>query len=247
MQIIPTATTPETDSSQEPQISYHHAELLQRATAAITETLSLNERLDRILEQLQQVLTCQSCSVQLLHEGYLEVVGGRGWANPEAIIGIHFSVPGDNPNTEVVQLRQPLLLKNCSTSYNIFKKDQFSHIHCWLGIPLIVRDEVIGLLALDNIDLYEFSSDQLRLAVAFARQVAVAIENARLFEKMQQQSSRLNQILAVSELLHRDLELEQVLDQIVAGVLKLGFDKAILNVYEPEEKRLKVRAMAGAS
>jgi len=226
----------------------NEARLLLQAITAITETLSLDERLNQILEQLEQVIPCESAVVQLLHDNYLEIVSGRGQLDIDEIIGIHFPIPGDNPNTTVIQSRKPLLLPDTTaTSYGSFTDDRFQYIKSWLGLPLIVHNEVIGILALDNIDPTDFTSDHMNLAVTFAGHVAIAIENARLFQKTQQQAQQLNHILEASTLLHRGLNLQQVLTQIVEGTQKLGFRIAVMNLYDPETDTLTVQAMAGAT
>jgi serine phosphatase RsbU (regulator of sigma subunit) len=51
-----------------------------------------------------------------------------------------------------------------------------------MGIPLIARDKVIGLISIDNTRIGAYNEDHLQLALAFANQVAVALENARLYK-----------------------------------------------------------------
>ena len=235
----------EADTGEHTDAPCRETELLLRATTAITETLSLNERLDRILTQLEQVITYESASVQLLRADALEIVSEHGWSKPEEIIGICFPFPGDNPNTEVIQTRSPLFLQSPVEKYAIFTRELFSHIKSWLGIPLIVQDKVIGLLSLDNLVSDDISPEQMRLVNSFAKQVAVAIENAQLFKKTQRQADRLNQILDISALLHRGLDLETVLEEIVEGTLKIGFRAALMNIYDPETDRVTIPVMAG--
>jgi diguanylate cyclase (GGDEF)-like protein/PAS domain S-box-containing protein len=158
------------------------AETLRQASAAITTTLELHETFQRILEQLERVVPYDTASIQLLHPGYLEIVGGRGWADPSKVVGTRFAYPGHNPNSLVVITRQPKLL----TKADILDIAANSMIQSWLGVPLIIHDEVIGMLTLDSYEADHFHDDHIRLASAFADHVAVAIENARLFEKVQQ-------------------------------------------------------------
>jgi PAS domain S-box-containing protein len=61
----------------------------------------------------------------------------------------------------------------------------FRHSHSWIGIPLIVRDKVTGLLSLTHDQPGYYTQIHARLAQAITNQVAVAIENARLYEQAQ--------------------------------------------------------------
>ncbi len=235
----------ETSGNVLPDASCRETQLLLRAATAITETLSLDERLNRILTQLEQVMAYESASVQLLRADTLEIVSVRGWATPAAVIGMCFPFPGDNPNTEVIQKRRPLFLKSPAEKYKIFTNKLFSHIKSWLGIPLIVRGNVIGLLAFDNLVADNIAADQMHLVNSFAKQVAIAIENAQLFRNARQQADRLNQILDISALLHRGLDLETVLEEIAKGALKLGFRAALMNIYDAEQDLVTIPVMVG--
>jgi diguanylate cyclase (GGDEF)-like protein len=161
------------------------AETLQNAIFTVTQTLDLREATTRILEQLAFVLPHDSASVQLLRGNELEIVAGEGWANDNKVIGIRFPIPADNPNTEVIQSRKPLLLHETENHYPAFRHPPHDHIHSWLGVPLVVRNQVIGLLAIDSRDPFHFNEGNIELVSAFANQVAVSIENARLFDEVQ--------------------------------------------------------------
>ncbi|MDE3090816.1 MAG: GAF domain-containing protein [Chloroflexota bacterium] len=83
-------------------------------------------------------------------EGYLEIVGGRGWQDPAAVVGLRFPVPGDNPTPVVIQQRRSHILNDAPAEYAAFRATPHNHIRAWLGVPLIVRDRVIGMLAVDS-------------------------------------------------------------------------------------------------
>lgn len=172
---------------EEAQRRYDESETLRRAGATVAETLNLQEATSRLLEQLAFVVPHDSASVQLLRDGALEIIGGEGWTDISSIIGLRFPIPGDNPNTKVIETRQPLLINDTHQAYPAFRTlKHASHIRSWMGIPLIVHNQIIGLLAIDSRETNHFTQDDVQLASAFASQVAVAIENARLFDKVQQ-------------------------------------------------------------
>jgi two-component sensor histidine kinase len=164
------------------QTRWREAETLRKASAAITETLSLDETLDRILEQLSQVVSYDRATIQLLRNGYLEVVNERGYQKTNVVKGLRFSVPGDNVNAQVIESRQPVILHNTHRPYlSDFQKVE-GPIVSWLGVPLILREQVIGILTLDS-NQSTFNDSHSQLVLPFANQVAVAIENARLYEQ----------------------------------------------------------------
>ena len=136
--------------------------------SVVAATLDPEEAVSRILEQLEQVVPNDSASVQLLRDGELEIVGGRGWPDPTNVIGIRFPVPGDNPNSIVIQTRQPYILDEADKFYPAFHQPPHSHIHSWLGVPLIVHNQVTGLLAIDSAESHH--TGHVQMAAAFADQ-----------------------------------------------------------------------------
>jgi diguanylate cyclase (GGDEF)-like protein len=162
------------------------AETLRRAGATVAETLNLQEATTRLLEQLAFVIPHDSASVQLLRDGELEIVGGEGWSDPSSIIGVRFPIPGDNPNTKVIETHAPVLVRDTYEEYPIFRTvENAAHIRSWLGMPLLVHNQIIGLLAIDSRETNHFTEDNIQVVSLFASQVAVAIENARLFDEVQ--------------------------------------------------------------
>ena len=152
---------------EETHARWQGAETLRQAIAVVTETLSLEETLDRILDRLGQVVPYDSASVQLLREGYLEIVGGRGFANVEKVEGMEFPVPGDNPNTWVIERQEPVVLEDVRSTYTDFRDPPHDHIRSWMGIPLIVRDEVNGMLKEQDKGGLKLSSERHQLGGGF--------------------------------------------------------------------------------
>ncbi|MDW8325760.1 MAG: GAF domain-containing protein [Anaerolineales bacterium] len=165
-------------------------ETLRQAGAVVAATLNRNEAIRRILRELQRVVPHDSASVQLLRDGYLEIVGGHGWEEEELdklVVGLRFPIPGENPNTRVIETGQPVILDDAPNQYRSFRELRAARfVRSWLGVPLILRDQVIGMLALDSRQPGYFTPRHVELISAFAAQVAVAIENTRLFEEAQQ-------------------------------------------------------------
>ena len=99
-----------------------------------------------------------------------------------------------------------------------------------LVIPLIVKGQAIGVLDIQSTQVDYFTRDQQGILTLMAGRLAVAIENARLFERVRSQADTLlvlnevareaNSILDVEELLRRAAELvKRVIDYQILGIL----------------------------
>ncbi|MBI5296010.1 MAG: PAS domain S-box protein [Chloroflexi bacterium] len=222
----------------------HEAETLREVATAVASTLDEETAIQVILEQLSKVVPFKSASVQILGDGYLEIVGGVGWPDPSAVKGLHFPVPGDNPNTVVIQEKRPYLLKNASSNFGPFHQPPHAHIHSWLGVPLIVRDHVIGMLAVDHSEKDFYTAEHAHLVETFAIQAAIAIENARLFAAEQNQRLREASMLDLMTLAASSLDLDVVNQNILSRIIKLiPCDSGTIQILK--EDRLRISAAIG--
>jgi diguanylate cyclase (GGDEF)-like protein/PAS domain S-box-containing protein len=198
------------------------AETLRQATAAVVATLDQNTAIEHILLQLERVVPYDSASVQLLRDGYVEIVGGRGWTDNRSVIGLRFPVPGDNPNSVVIQERRPYILQDAPDAHAPFRGAPHDHIHSWLGAPLFVHDRLIGMLAVDKTEPGFYQESHMELVTAFADQVAIAIENARLYSDVQQRITELEALRAtVTDITAELVDLPKLLRSILVRATNL--------------------------
>ncbi len=99
-----------------------------------------------------------------------------------------------------------------------------------LVVPLVVKGQSIGVLDIQSRQVDYFTRDQQSILTLMASRLAIAIENARLFERVRTQADTLlvlnevareaNSILVVEELLRRAAELvKRVIDYQILGIL----------------------------
>ena len=68
-------------------------------------------------------------------------------------------------------------------------QDALGYVSSWVGVPLAVRDRLIGVLWIDHEKPERFNEQDARITLSFANQAAVAMENARLYEEAQSLAS----------------------------------------------------------
>ena len=85
----------------------------------------------------------------------------------------------------------------------------------YLGVPIIVGGEVIGVISLTNYEQEDaFSASEVDLLSTLASSMSVALENARLFEAERQRSAELSIINSVQQGLAAQLDFQQVIDLV---------------------------------
>ncbi len=120
-----------------------------------------------------------------------------------------------------------------------------------LAVPLIAKDEVIGVLEVVNKrDGTMFVNEDAELLTTFAGQAAIAIENARLFQMTDQQlSQRLKELEVLDRINHelnRTLDLHQVAEITVRwAVANTGAEAGALGIVEDTPPKLHIVAKYG--
>jgi GAF domain-containing protein/anti-sigma regulatory factor (Ser/Thr protein kinase) len=193
------------------------AETLYRAAQALATTLDLPLVFESILSELRKVVAYDSASVQLLQDGKLKIIGGHGFPNLDELLGITFDLSkDDNPNGEVVRRRSPVIIDDAPAIYKEFLSEPHAAIgiRSWLGVPLVLGDRLIGMLALDKREPGFYTPEHAQLVSAFAAQAAVAIENARLYDEAQRHVEELTALHNIDVAMISSLELDEVLSII---------------------------------
>ncbi|MCB0155994.1 MAG: GAF domain-containing protein, partial [Anaerolineae bacterium] len=165
----------------------HQAETLREVSSAVGSSLNLDEVLERILDQLRRVITYDSAAIHLVEGQRRRIIAAQGFPNPEEVIGQTFPVKFDEnePGSIAIHTRRPFVIGNIAKVDEMFRSLgnlSRERIKSWLGIPLVARNQVIGLITIDRAETNAFSEEDINLTLAFANQAAIALENARLYE-----------------------------------------------------------------
>jgi signal transduction protein with GAF and PtsI domain len=116
----------------------------------------------------------------------------------------------------------------------------------FLSVPLIHRNELIGVLNVQRKEPRKHRKSEIRLIESIAAQTAGAIVNARLYSELKAKAESLRAIYEISEVLAESRYYDELLSIIVSVAAELFNSKAcnIMVVEEPED-RLKIMAVAG--
>lgn len=205
------------------RIAREKAEALRDAAQAIVSTLSLAEVIEAVLEQLARIIPYDSACVYLVEGNRVRIQAGRGYekfTDSHTLTATAF--PLDAPFVQkIVGTGQMYMITDVTDNPEWIKIPFSEHIRSYLGVPLRVRDQVIGFFSLDRTTVGGFRVSELEIAEIFAAQTSAAIENAYLFEAEEKRVSALEILRQVSLKLTASLEPEAVLEAILEGVFKL--------------------------
>lgn len=219
------------------------ADTLRGVAETISSQLDIDQLLNVVLQELRKVVDYDKATVELLQDNHLEIIGGQGWEEySQQIIGLTFSMEGENPGRLVIETQESMLVKDARSEYpHIFASPPYDRILSWLGVPLTYGTNVLGLMAVGSSEIDFFNPEDADVVLAFANQFAVALQNAHLFDEARQQVRQLAALTEVAQSINRSLDLDEVLDLVLEAVFDLvGHDQGSIWLIDASTMTIKV-------
>ncbi len=179
------------------------ADTLREVARVLSSSFDPNEVLSLILRELQKVVHYHSASIMLLEQRMLRMAAFLGRDNVYTSAAHDAFTPEErSAGWQVVQTGQPLVIPDTLQSPEWSTMPHSSHIRSWLGVPLIFKGRVLGVLNINGYEVDCFTPHDSQVALTFANQAAVALENARLY---QESVTRFEQELAIARQIQLNL------------------------------------------
>jgi signal transduction histidine kinase len=159
-------------------------ERLQAVTDAALSQLNLDDLLSVLLPRIREILSADTCAVLLADERGRELVARAAVGIEEEVEqGVRIPIGGGFAG-RVAASRRPIVLDRVDEAHVLNPILIEKGIMSLLGVPLVLRDEVLGVLHVGTLVPRVFTTDDVELLQLVAERVALAIERARLHEEM---------------------------------------------------------------
>lgn len=161
-------------------------ESLTNVSRTINSTLNLDDALDVVTREACVLMRAKMCSLMMLDET-------RDWLDLRASYGAGDAYLG-KPRLSVeesllgvvVRRKKPLQVENVQVSsrYQNIEVARVEGLVSLLSVPLLFGNQAIGTLSIYTGSEYNFSNEEIRILSALAGLSAIAIEKARLYERI---------------------------------------------------------------
>jgi PAS domain S-box-containing protein len=163
------------------------SEALEEAAAAVGSTLELEQVLDRILGQVERVVSGNAFSIVLIEDDAARLARWRGYKLPgEETQPLRFEIPITKyPNLmKMARTGKPVIVPDTAVDSDWVPaaRDQ-GWRRSYVGAPIQVGGVVVGFLNVSGTRPGQFGPADARRLEAFATHAAIAIENALLYEQ----------------------------------------------------------------
>ena len=163
---------------------------LSTVTADISTNLELNPLVASLLETLENLVPYDTATLWFREGDELTIRSVRGFENNEDLLGLRTTVHESRLFAEMISTKQPLSISD------IRQDDRFPELPAerlaWMAVPMITKGEVVGVIALDKIEIGFYDNEHGQILTTFANQAAVAMENAELYRQSVDRSRELD-------------------------------------------------------
>jgi sigma-B regulation protein RsbU (phosphoserine phosphatase) len=170
--------------------------LLTEISRELTSILNVDQLLQRIADLVTRIIDYQMFSI-LLVDPTGTVLQHRFSLRFKESVHLKHEIPiGQGLVGHAAQSGQAVLAPDVSKDPRYIKANPETRSE--LCIPLIYKDKVIGVLDIEHTRRGYFNEDHVRIMTTMAAQVAIAIENATLYERIARQEQRLEHDFALA-------------------------------------------------
>jgi signal transduction histidine kinase/HAMP domain-containing protein len=228
-------------------------ETLLEVSRNVASWIELEPLLESVLDQVRAVADYDRGSVQVFEDGVFTVRAVRDFGHgvsyqTQMRVGMRLPIPGD-PIWSQFLANEPIILNDVNEDSPLARTYR-SRLHSdvdqakipdgsFLAIPLISQGRIVGSISVGRDETNFYTADHARLARAIAAQVAIAIENARLYETSQRRTREIEAVVRADAELFSSLSLDIVLGALVEVVVDaLHVDKVVVTLIEGESVRV---------
>lgn len=182
----------------ESQKAAKNLSILNAISRTINQSRSLNETIKNVIDKIVELMNVDIVFMILLQEPAcnFNLVDYRGFdqKSEEILKSINFS--------KDILLRNIMQLKNIKSINNISEEKTLlktvlktEKVLSFIGIPLISKDKILGLLNIAYRNFHEINEDEVKLLNFISNDIGVSIENIILYEKVKNWSNELTKIV----------------------------------------------------
>lgn len=187
------------------------SDTLREVARIVSGALDQHTVVANILAQLEKVMVYHRVTVMLLTENEtLNIVAARDELLDTSSLS-SVTINKYPINAAILKSKQPILAPDVSCDDRWYPSSNTQGIRSFIGSPLLVQEQPIGILAIGRRDEVPYTQDDAQTVFAFATQVAIAVYNAQLHTKTQERNRRLALLHEISLAVNSTLDLKTLL------------------------------------
>ncbi len=187
----------------------------------VSSTMELRPLLEAILDKLRTIIEYRDAKIFISEGDFVRVIAHRSSLQP----GQESSYPLPL-RRDIIMGREPVVIDDLLSAEEqaaVFRENMYAYMdtvfkdaRCWMSLPMVYKDNVIGILTLDHTEPGFYKTYHVELGTAFANQAAIEYENAKLYNETVKRADEVKTLFSIQQAITSRLELDSVL-RLIAG------------------------------
>ena len=213
--------------------------ILHEVAKDISGNLELKELLKRVVDMVMNFTTADSCFVYLYDRKSDELVLSASSHPEDKNLGIIKLKIGEGVTGWAAREKKPIALPAKAyedkrfKAFTILEEDKYES---FLSVPILSKDEIVGVMNLQNRQEYVYPQPQIDLLLTVSRYLGSTIENALVYNEVVKKAQQLDLLSEISRTIVSDYYLKEILQLIVTMTAKV-MDSKICSIMLLDEKK----------
>src|SRR5262252_5115015 len=200
----------------------------------ITSILDLDELLNKIAELTNRIVPYEIFAIFLVDDEKQELFLRFAIGHPPEVVKNLRIKLGDGVTGTAAMERTTVVVDDVRKYPNYIEAVKSARSE--LAVPLVSRNHVVGVLDIESPEPGYFREDQVKLLNLLASQIAIAIENARVYESERRNRELLALLYDISQEMGSTLEIHELVRKIAAAV-KQKINYQTFSIFLLDEKQ----------
>lgn len=213
-------------------------DFLLDVAAATSETLDLDRILSNVAEIIKDVVPYDLFAILLADKQGLRIRHAIGHRE-EVVKSLEIPM-GEGITGKTASLRQPMLVRDVRKEPSYL--NALDAVRSELAAPMIARGKLVGVIDLQSTRLHAYNEQDRALLMLIAARVAVSIDNARLYRRVERQNKTLRTLANLSQEFRSILALDELLGKIAKTIHgMINYDSFSILLVDADRKVLRHR------
>ena len=214
-------------------------QILHNTAGLISSSIEITDVLEQIIELAVGLMKADSCLIYLYDKKTEELILRASKKPHPKMLGRVKLKMGEGITGWVAKEKKPILISSGACKDKRFKKfadlpeDKYE---AFLSIPILSKNEVIGVLNIQNIKRHKYKASSVRILFTVAKYLGSALVNSLVYDELKKKAEQIELLSQVSRTIVSNKYLEEILHLIVTMTAEV-MDSKICSIMLVDEKK----------
>src|SRR5438309_955591 len=215
-------------------------DFLLEVSTVTSETLDLDRLLGNVAEIIKDVIPYELFAILLFNDKTRTLRMRYSIGHRDEVAKNLVSRVGEGITGSSAASRQPILVEDVRKDTRYL--NALDAVRAELAVPMLVRGKLVGIIDLQATHLKAFSEQDQSLVALIASRVGIAIDNARLYRRVERQNRMLRVLAHLSQEFSSILDIDELLTKIAVTIRALiNFDAFTIFLVDDARRMLRCR------